>query len=152
MFTVLSTAQKVRLWFAAGCQALALLFIILILALPADNTYLLTDGSTGTMVPGQVITDSSLTGDSAALFVFQVAAVVLASITLYRFLKPKTTPAPGPVAAVQYQQLLSPLPPQQQPPQYPYPPASPPPYQNPYPPPYQPPPPSSPPWAGPRDQ
>ncbi len=77
-------AQKVRLWFAGGCQAVALLYIFLIMALP---------DYTSSAFPGLLITRASLNGYIGGLLVFQAAAVILASISLYRFVKP-SQPAP----------------------------------------------------------
>jgi Protein of unknown function (DUF2510) len=69
-------ANKVRLWFGAGCEALVALFVILTLVLPA-----VTEN-------GLVVTKTAIFGYLDAAICFQVAAIVLASISLYRFVKP----------------------------------------------------------------
>jgi hypothetical protein len=68
-------AQKVRLWFAGACQ---LAGIILLMATPTpDGThYIYTSNQNGYVYVGWG-------------FVFLLAAVVLASISLYRFVKPR---------------------------------------------------------------
>jgi hypothetical protein len=118
-------AQKVRLWFAGACQ---LAGIILLMATPTPDGahYIYTSNQNGFVYVGWS-------------FVFLLAAVVLASISLYRFVKPRQEapqllqpqfgyPAPGPPW---------PYPPPQQPlPQSGYLAPGPPPW--PYPPPQQP--------------
>jgi multisubunit Na+/H+ antiporter MnhB subunit len=84
----LPLAQRVRLGFAAGCQLLALIFLIVVMAEPASTSYVLADGTSGGMMPGQVITNSSLFGFAIFAFLLQVAVVTLVSITLYRFARP----------------------------------------------------------------
>jgi hypothetical protein len=76
----LRTAQKVRLWFAGSCQALALLLSLI--AVSAFNYYPLS-GSGATAANGDLI------GLLVWVFLFEVAVAVLASICLYRFLRPK---------------------------------------------------------------
>lgn len=82
----MNTAQKVRLWIAGVCQALALLFVVLINTQPYDNNYFTTGGDTGSMLPGQVITSSAVPQLAAWLLVFQITAVVLVCISMWKIL------------------------------------------------------------------
>lgn len=89
-------ANKVRLWFAAGCQALAILFGLIM-----AGSFSYYSVSFGTFGSGGV---TWARGDLLALFawvlIFQIAAATLASISLYRFVRPRQTPQqpvrPGP--------------------------------------------------------
>ncbi len=84
-------ANKVRLWFAAGCQALA---IVLLLIMASSFHYYPVIGVTG--AAGDALT---LIGWALAL---TVAAATLASISMYRFVRPRQAPQqpvrPGPSA------------------------------------------------------
>lgn len=87
----LNNAQRVRLWLAGGAQLAALGSLFAVLVEPYASQYQLADGSTGSMLPGQVITNSSTLGYAVGAFLFQIIAVALAFDALYRIVKP---PAP----------------------------------------------------------
>jgi hypothetical protein len=79
----LSTAQQVRLWTAGASQALALI-VSLIMA--------------GTFSYSQSLDTTFASGDLLSAFVIvvllEIAAAALASITVWRFLRPKTVAPP----------------------------------------------------------
>jgi multisubunit Na+/H+ antiporter MnhB subunit len=83
----MSTAQKVRLWAAGICQVISLILVFAIIGEPQDHSYInYTYGTTGTMLPGQVITNSGLWDLASWVVTFQIAALILGLVSLSYFL------------------------------------------------------------------
>jgi hypothetical protein len=69
---VVTLANKIRLWFAAGCTAIGL---VLLISIPtSDGTHYIYSSGNGELTEGWAL-------------IFLAAAVTLASITLYKFVK-----------------------------------------------------------------
>jgi hypothetical protein len=81
-FSSLSLAQKVRLWFIVGVEALSLILIIVALSSLNYSPYL-----------DVTVASGNTTGVVAWILISQVAAVTLGIITFIRLLNPKV-PAP----------------------------------------------------------
>lgn len=74
----ISTAQKVRLWFILGLSVIQLIAIIVILTLPEVKFF------------GVMVMNGTDVGDATAWIALTfIANVVLGTITLHRFLRPK---------------------------------------------------------------
>lgn len=84
----MNAAQKVRLWAMGICQGLAIIFTFLVLGQPASTTVQNFDGSTTTLITGQVVTNQSLFGFAVLALLLQIAVGIMAVFTIYRMFRP----------------------------------------------------------------
>jgi hypothetical protein len=84
MFSQLTLAQQVRLWFILGCEVLSCVLIIVAINDLNFSPYLDVTVAAGNTV-----------GVVAWVLISQIAVITLAAITFYRFLHPKPKITPG---------------------------------------------------------